>query len=331
MADETARPGEFDLIARYLRPLADDPAALNLTDDAAAFTPPPGADLVLTKDMVAAGIHFFPNDAAASISRKALRVNLSDLAAKGARPVGYLLGLALPADWTADWMADFAAGLAEDQRAYGITLLGGDTVKAPSGLTLSITAIGAVPSGTMVRRGGARVGDVLFVSGTIGDAALGLRLRLGTIDGTPAGEGAGHLLDRYLHPQPRLALAEAVRLHASAALDVSDGLVGDLGHILKASGVGARIEAARVPLSAAARALVEADPSALGSVLSGGDDYEILASVPRDHVAAYQLAAAAAGVPVTPIGEIIAGAGPALVVGSDGAPIRLERASHDHF
>ncbi len=331
MAEARTRLGEFDLIARYLRPLADDPAALNLTDDAAAFTPPPGADLVLTKDMVAAGIHFFPDDPPASIARKALRVNLSDLAAKGADPVGYLLGLALPADWTEDWMAAFAAGLAEDQQAFGITLLGGDTVKAAGGLTLSITAIGAVPSGRMVRRAGARVGDVLVVSGTIGDAALGLRLRLGSIDGGAAGEGADHLLDRYLHPRPRTALAAAVRRHASAALDVSDGLVGDLGHMLKASGVGARIEAARVPLSVAARALVAADPSALSSVLSGGDDYEILASIPPRNVAGYRAEAAAAGIDATVIGEIVAGAGPAVVIDADGTPIRLERASHDHF
>ncbi len=331
MAEAAARPGEFDLIARYLRPLAEDPAALNLTDDAAAFTPPPGCDLVLTKDMVAAGIHFFPDDPPRSIARKALRVNLSDLAAKGATPVGYLLGLALPGDWTEGFMAEFAAGLAGDQAEFGITLLGGDTVKASGGLTLSITAIGAVPSGTMVRRAGARVGDLILVSGTIGDAALGLRLRLGNIGGTAAGEGAAYLLDRYLHPQPRTALAAAVRRHASAALDVSDGLVGDLSHMLKASGVGARIEAARVPLSPAARALVAADATALASVLSGGDDYEILASVPPGEVEAYRAAAAAAGIDVTVIGEIVAGNGPALVVGADGAPIRLERASHDHF
>ena len=331
MAEAAARPGEFDLIARYLRPLAEDPAALNLTDDAAAFSPPPGADLVLTKDMVAAGIHFFPDDPPASIARKALRVNLSDLAAKGATPVGYLLGLALPGDWTEAWMEAFAAGLADDQARFGITLLGGDTVKAAGGLTLSITAIGAVPTGGMVRRAGARVGDRIVVTGTIGDAALGLRLRLGTLDGAAAGGDAAHLLDRYLHPQPRTALAAAVRLHASAALDVSDGLVGDLGHMLKASGVGARIETARVPLSPAARALVEAVPSAFGSVLSGGDDYEILASIPPGEVEAYRAAAAAAGIEATVIGEIVAGAAPALVVGADGAPIRLERASHDHF
>lgn len=331
MAEDAARPGEFDLIARYLRPLADDPAALNLTDDAAAFVPPPGQSLVLTKDMVAAGVHFFPDDPAVSIARKALRVNLSDLAAKGARPLGYLLGLALPGDWTPGWMADFAAGLAGDQSAYGIALLGGDTVKASGGLTLSITAIGAVPEGGMVRRAGAKPGDILYVSGTIGDAALGLRLRLGTLDGAAAGEGTAHLLDRYLHPQPRLALAEAVRLHAHAALDVSDGLVGDLGHMLKASGVGARIEAARMPLSDAARALAGSDPSALVSILSGGDDYEILAAVPPDRAAAFEAEAAAMGVPVARIGTILAEPGAPQVVDGDGRIIHLARASHDHF
>jgi len=321
MAEDAARPGEFDLIARYLRPLADDPAALNLTDDAAAFVPPPGQSLVLTKDMVAAG----------SIARKALRVNLSDLAAKGARPLGYLLGLALPADWTPEWMADFAAGLAGDQAAYGIALLGGDTVKAAGGLTLSITAIGAVPDGGMVRRAGAKAGDAIYVSGTIGDAALGLRLRLGTLDGAAAGEGTAHLLDRYLHPQPRLALAEAVRLHAHAALDVSDGLVGDLGHMLKASGVGARLEAALVPLSDASRALVGSDPSALVSILSGGDDYEILAAVPLDRAAVFEAEAKAVGVPVTRIGTILAEPGAPQVVDGEGRMIQLARVSHDHF
>ena len=313
MAEDAARPGEFDLIARYLRPLADDPAALNLTDDAAAFVPPPGQSLVLTKDMVAAGIHFFPDDPAVSIARKALRVNLSDLAAKGARPLGYLLGLALPADWTPGWMADFAAGLAGDQATYGIALLGGDTVKAAGGLTLSITAIGAVPDGGMVRRAGAKAGDAIYVSGTIGDAALGLRLRLGTLDGAAAGEGTAHLLDRYLHPQPRLALAEAVRLHAHAALDVSDGLVGDLG--ARAHGPHGRRQG-RICLE---------------SMVSGGDDYEILAAVPPDRAAAFEAEAAAVGVPVTRIGTILAEPGAPQVVDGEGRVIHLARASHDHF
>ncbi|WEK49144.1 MAG: thiamine-phosphate kinase [Candidatus Kaistia colombiensis] len=319
------------MIARYLRPLADDPGAFGLTDDAALLRPEPGFDLVLTKDMVAAGVHFFPDDPPESIARKALRVNLSDLAAKGAAPVGYLLGLALPADWTEDWMAGFSAGLAEDQKRYGIPLLGGDTVKSPDGLMLSVTALGQVPAGRIVRRSGAKVGDVIVVSGTIGDAALGLRLRLGTLDGTTAGEGVSHLLDRYLHPQPRLGLAEAVRDFANAALDISDGLIGDLSHVTRTSGVSAVVEAARIPLSDAARALVAGDPTALASVLTGGDDYEILATMPEARLAAYKAAAARAGIPVTVIGGIIEGEGAPAVIDAGGAKITLGRVSHDHF
>lgn len=331
MPERTERPGEFGMIARYLRPLADDPGAFGLTDDAALLRPEPGFDLVLTKDMVAAGVHFFAEDPAGSIARKALRVNLSDLAAKGAEPIGYLLGLALPADWTEDWMEAFSAGLAEDQQRYGIPLLGGDTVKSPDGLMLSVTALGQVPAGGIVRRAGAAVGDVIVASGTIGDAALGLRLRLGTLDGAPAGEGALHLLDRYLHPQPRLGLAEAVRGFASASLDISDGLIGDLGHITRTSGVSAIVEAARVPLSDAARALMATDPSVLASIVTGGDDYEILTTMPQAHFTAYQAAADRAGIPVTVIGRIVEGQGPPVVIDANGNAIALGRASHDHF
>lgn len=331
MAEAAPRPGEFDLIARFLRPLADNPAALGLADDAALLTPPVGESLVLTKDMLAAGVHFFADDPPASIARKALRVNLSDLAAKGARPLGYLLGLALPSDWAVGWMEDFASGLADDQARYGISLLGGDTLKASGGLTLSITAIGAVPDASMVRRSGARVGDILFVSGTIGDAALGLRLRLGTIDAAPAGAAAAHLLDRYLHPQPRLCLADLLRRHAHAALDISDGLVGDLGHMLRASGVGAVLEAAKVPLSPAAALLVAHDRTALESVLTGGDDYEIIASVPPAEAELFQARAAAAGIAVTAIGHIVEGRGPAIVLDAAGAALSLRQGSHDHF
>lgn len=331
MPERRERPGEFGMIARYLRPLADDPGAFGLTDDAASLRPVPGFDLVLTKDMVAAGVHFFADDPAESIARKALRVNLSDLAAKGAAPIGYLLGLALPADWTEDWMAAFSAGLAEDQARYGLPLLGGDTVKSPDGLMLSVTAIGQVPTGSIVRRAGARAGDLIVVSGTIGDAALGLRLRLGTLSAVAAGEGAAHLLDRYLHPQPRLGLADAVRRFAHSSLDISDGLVGDLGHVTRTSGVSAVIEADRIPLSDAARAVVATDPAALATVLTGGDDYEILVTLPEEHLAGYDAAARAAGVPVSVIGRIVVGEGAPVVLGTGGKPIPLERASHDHF
>lgn len=329
MSGEVRRPGEFELIGRFLRPLADDPAAFGLTDDAASLTPPPGHDLVLTKDMVAAGIHFFADDPPDSIARKALRVNLSDLAAKGAEPVGYLLGLALPSDWTVEWMEAFSAALGEDQAHYGIALLGGDTVRAPGGLTLSITAIGKVPTGGMVRRSGARAGDVLVVTGTIGDAALGLRLRLGTI--APPAEGADHLLDRYLHPQPRSALAGAIRRHAHAALDISDGLMGDLGHMTRGSGVSAEVDATAVPLSAAARELVGRDATALTSVLTGGDDYEILAAVPLARFDAFQIEAREANIPLTVIGRLVEGNDPPRAIDGRGRVISMGRASHDHF
>ena len=325
-----ARPGEFEVIERYFRPLADDPGALNLTDDAAVYAPPSGEEVVLKADLIAEGIHFFPDDPPRSIAAKALRVNLSDLAAKGAVPVGYLLSLALRPDWSEEWIAGFAAGLAADQAHFGVTLFGGDTSRAPSGTVVSIAAIGRIPTGTIVRRKGAQPGDAIFVSGTVGDAALGLRIRLGTLDAMPAGGAADHLLDRFLHPQPRLSLAGAVRDFATASMDVSDGLVGDLGHICRQSEVGAEIEAAAVPLSAAARMLVGADSSAFPTVLTGGDDYEILATVPAGRADAFAAAASSAGVPVTRIGRIVAGP-PEVVVRGESGPLAFGHASHVHF
>src|SRR5580658_1596664 len=168
-----ARLGEFDLIARYFAPLAG-PGGLELRDDAALMRPSPGEDLVLTKDALVAGVHFFADDPPGAIARKALCVNLSDLAAKGAEPVGFLLALALPADWTADWLAAFAEGLDEDSARYRCPLFGGDTVKTPGPLMVSITALGQVTRGHMIPRTGVRPGDLLYVSGTIGDSALGL-------------------------------------------------------------------------------------------------------------------------------------------------------------
>ncbi|CAN5351231.1 thiamine-phosphate kinase [soil metagenome] len=324
------RPGEFELIDRYFRPLASDPGALDLTDDIAVYRQRPGDDLVLTADMLAADVHFFADDPPASIARKALRVNLSDLAAKGAEPFGYLLSLALPAGWTEAWIRDFVSGLRGDQKRYGVSLLGGDTIKAAGGLTISITAIGRIPKGSLVTRGGAEAGDAVFVSGTIGDAALGLRLRTGSLK---AGRGGSmkHLRDRYLHPQPRVDLAPVVRRHANSAMDVSDGLVGDLGHICAVSGVGAEIEAAAVPLSAAARRLAQADESVLLTILTGGDDYEILATVPETAARTFAREARSAGVPATRIGKIVPGAVPPVVLGADGTPLHLAGTGHAHF
>jgi thiamine-monophosphate kinase len=328
------RSGEDALIARHFAPLATAAGALALTDDTAFYTPPPGFDLVLTKDAVAAGVHFLPDDSGATIARKALRVNLSDLAAKGAAPVGYLLALGLPDAWTEDWLAEFAAGLAGDQAAFGVSLYGGDTIRTVERTVVSITAFGLVPAGRMVRRGAAQAGDRILVTGTIGDAALGLKLRLdpdlaGRL-GLAAGDAA-HLLDRYAHPQPRVAAASAVRDHARAAMDVSDGLVGDLAKMAKTSGVAIRLEAARVPLSSAAAAAVAAEPRLLETALTGGDDYEIVAAVPPESVAAFLAGCAAAGVAATEIGTASEGAPGITVAGADGAVLPIGRGSFSHF
>lgn len=325
------RPGEFELIERYFRPLATESGALRLLDDAAILRAGHHEDLVLTVDLIAEGVHFLPEDPPASIAQKALRVNLSDLSAKGAIPAAYLLALALPADWTEEWIAGFAAGLAEDQKRYGIALFGGDTSRASGGLTISITAIGRVPAGTMVQRSGARPGDRIFVSGTVGDSALGLGIRIGRFDRTAIGAGAGHLLDRYLHPQPRIDLAPVVRTFASASIDVSDGLVGDLAHVCRASGVSAKISADEVPLSDAARAALTVYPDALATILSGGDDYEILAAVPIDNASTFVETAKSAGVPVADIGCIVEGRDPPVVLGASGEVVQLQRSSHVHF
>ena len=308
------RPNEFALIKRYFAPLASDPGALGLTDDAATLTPSKGCELVLTKDLLAAGVHFFAHDPAAAIAAKALRVNLSDLAAKGARPRGYLLGLALPSDWTADWLEAFCAGLKSDQATYDVTLLGGDTIASGGALLISVTAIGEVPVGLAVRRNGARAGDLLYVTGTLGDAALGVRLRYETDLAGRLGLDAAstdYLLDRYLLPQPRSALAAAVLTHASAAMDISDGLTGDAGHMAAASGVDLQIDVDAVPLSPAARAVLARDPDYLATCLGGGDDYELLIAVPPEKAAAFEVAAGDAGVALARIGRADAARGEA--------------------
>jgi thiamine-monophosphate kinase len=323
------RPGEFALIERYFRPLASEQGAFGLVDDAALYSPAPDEELVLTVDLIAAGVHFMADDPPVSIARKALRVNLSDLAAKGAKPVGYLVSLALPEDWTEDWVRDFSKGLAEDQATFGTALLGGDTTRASGGVTVSITAIGSVPKGGMVHRSGARPGDAIFVSGTIGDAALGLGVRRGKYK--PSQVAARFLRDRYLHPQPRVALAPLVRTFATSAMDVSDGLVGDLAHICEASRVGATIDATQIPLSEAAREVVESSSIAFSEAITGGDDYEILASVPEARASDFSAGAKAVGVPVTRIGRIVAGEGPPVVLGIDGNPLIFEALGHTHF
>lgn len=327
------RPGEDDLIATYFRPLATTSGAARLEDDAATLAVPAGHELVVTKDMLAAGIHFFAEDPWDAVARKALRVNLSDLAAKGATPLSYALGLGLPPDWQERDLALLSKGLRADQTAFGFHLLGGDTIKSPGGLMLSVTAFGLVPTGRAVRRGGGKSGDIIYVSGTIGDSALGLQLRLDPTLADAMGltdAERAHLLDRYLIPEPRVALAGAVRDHAHAAMDVSDGLVGDLSRLARASRLGAILDASAVPLSPAARVMAR-EPRFLETALTGGDDYEILATVPIANTDAFEQACEGAGVAVTRIGRLVGDSREVAVVDGDGAPMAFKGRNFAHF
>ena len=321
-------PGSAEdrLIARYFKPLAKHPGAFGFNDDAAAITPPAGHDLVLKTDGLIAGVHFFPDDPADGVARKALRVNLSDLAGKGAKPLGFLLAIALPKGFDENWLTDFARGLGEDADAYQCPLLGGDTDSTPGPISISISAFGSLPTGTMVRRSGAKAGDRVFVTGTIGDAALGLRVRKGELT-----DASGHLVSRYRLPHPRMALTEAVRAHASAAMDVSDGLAGDLAKLCRASGVSADIEVPRVPLSDAASAALGSDCNLIEPILTGGEDYEILCTVAPDRVAAFLADCTKTGVPATEIGRVVIGAAPPRFLNPKGQPLTFIRPGYSHF
>jgi thiamine-monophosphate kinase len=321
--------GEDSLIARYFRPLATDPGAFDLTDDAGILRSS-GDELVITTDAIVEGVHFLPDDPPDIIARKALRVNLSDLAAKGAVPAGFVLTLALRA---ADdpWLTAFARGLGEDATEFGCPLLGGDTVSTPGPLMISITAFGRVPAGRMVRRNGAKAGDRVMASGTIGDAALGLDLLKGGAAPALGGDERAMLIGRYRVPQPRVALAQAVRDHASAAMDVSDGLAGDLAKLCAASGVSAAIDAQSIPLSGPARTLLSSGAVGIESIVAGGDDYEILCTVSENRFEAFAQAATLAGVPVTSIGTIIAGLAVPRFIDGQGGEIALSRRSYSHF
>jgi thiamine-monophosphate kinase len=328
-----AQSAEDRLIARYFRPLATHPGAFALGDDAAALTPPAGADLVLTTDAIVGGVHFFPDDPADLVAKKALRVNLSDLAAKGAKPAGFLLTLALPKAVGEAWVKVFAQALGADAEAYGCPLLGGDSVRTGGPITISITAFGTLPCGTMVRRNGAQVGDRVVVTGTIGDAALGLMLRNGarTLRWKLGRAQREHLTERYLVPQPRNAIAEALRGGANAAMDISDGLAGDLAKLCAASGMTAAIEVAQVPLSDAACKVVAADAARIETVLTGGDDYEIICAIAPENLAQFQAAAAKADVAVTEIGSIAAGKGAPKFLDRNGKALLFKRPSFSHF
>jgi len=322
---------EFDWIERCLTPLAQGaPEALGLLDDAAVIPTRPGFDLVISKDALVEGVHFLASDPLDEVARKLLRVNLSDLAAKGAEPYGYFLAAAWPARhrWAA--RAAFVRGLADDQNHFGLKLFGGDTVSTPGPFTASLTILGWVPQGRMVPRGGAITADVVLVSGAIGDGCLGLEAAQGGLSGLTEADRT-FLISRYRRPHPRTSLAALLRIHAHAAADISDGLIADAGRIATASSHQIDLDLDLMPLSdPAARWLaLQADPRAARLRLAaGGDDYEIICTAPAAEVSVFIAAAAALGVSLTPIGHV--GPGRGVVVRDQGAVLAIERAGYRH-
>ena len=325
-------PGdEFSLIERYFAPLAADlPGAFGLRDDAAALALPEGHELVVTHDMLVEGVHFLADDPPASIGWKLLAVNLSDLAAMGAAPMAYSLGVALPEAVEPAWLAGFAEGLGESQNAFGIALSGGDTVASRGPLTLSLTAFGQAPGGAVIRRSGACDGDTLYVSGTIGDGFLGLRARRGEF-GDLTESLRESLVRRYRRPEPRVGLGLALRDIAHAAIDVSDGLAADLMHLCRASGVSATVNAADVPLSEGAHLLVQNGAVDIARLLGGGDDYELLFAAPEAAAPLLRDITKTAGVAVQAIGRLDAAPAGLRILDSEGAEIGIDSIGYRHF
>ncbi|MFZ1990066.1 MAG: thiamine-phosphate kinase [Alphaproteobacteria bacterium] len=319
---------EFGLIAKYLKPLAKAPGAFGLADDAATVAVPPGNELVITKDAILAGVHFLETDPLDLVAKKLMRVNISDLAAKGARPLGYLLACCWPKSTKEADVAAFARGLAEDQSVFELNLLGGDTTPTPGPLTLSMTALGLVPRGQMVHRAGARAGDRIFVTGTIGDAGLGLKVAQGEKTGISEADSK-FLLGRYRLPEPRLEFGLAARTSMLASIDVSDGLIMDAGHIAETSGVGIRIEAAKLPLSSAAASWIKGGGAPL-FLATCGDDYEICFTAPAGSAPKLMEIAEKTKTKLTEIGEVIPGAG-VQFIGRDGREIAVPKLEPTYF
>jgi thiamine-monophosphate kinase len=322
--------GEFGRIGRFFAPLAG-PGGLGLTDDAALVDCRPGYRLVVTVDAIVEGVHYLADDPPDLVAKKLLRVNLSDLAAMGARPLHYLLATALPASLGDSWVARFAAGLAEDQRRFGVALLGGDSVATSGPAVLSLTALGEVAFGAEIRRSGACPGDMIWVSGTIGDAFLGLQVLRG--DNDLVGLGAPYakaLIARFQLPEPRVELGPRLAGVAHAMCDVSDGLLADLGHICEASGCGATISQAALPFSLAALTILAEEWVEPAALATGGDDYELLFTAPPDASSRIESLAKELALKISAIGTIEQGSGVRLVDAS-GSPIPVATAGYRHF
>jgi thiamine-monophosphate kinase len=329
-AEAPERLGEFELIERIFAPLARGaPGALNLSDDVALLAPIPGCEIVLKIDSLIESVHFRRDDPPSSVGRKALRRALSDLAAKGAAPAAYLLALALPEWPDMSWLEEFAGGLSRDQQEFGISLLGGETDATPGPVTITVTAVGFVPEGALVRRKGAKPGDLVFVTGTIGDAGAGLAILVQEY--VPSlGTAAEFLISRYQVPTPRLAFGRALRGIASAAIDVSDGLLADLGHIADVSGVRIETDSPAIPLSSHLQGLRGTELDARIPAATAGDDYEIAFTAPAEASDAIREVARRTATNVTAIGRVVAGRG-VTFLDATGAELPLERRGYTHF
>ena len=296
--------GEFDLIARYLKPLATSPGAFGLQDDAALIEVPEGKQLVMSKDVLIGNVHFFPDDLPDLIARKALRTNVSDIISKGAEPYAYALGLCFPNTIDDAFMEAFAHGLAADQDLFGMSLLGGDTTHSINDFVISVTIYGLSDEKGPVKRDGAKAGDALYVSRTLSESALGLLSfkepeRMTGIDEALLNE----LLAAYLLPQPPYGLQSIIAAHASASMDISDGLLADCAHLCRASGMSARIQEEQLPFSAAVRAVLKAHPELREIAIQGGDDYQCLMAIPRENQEAFLNACKGAEIQVSRVGE----------------------------
>lgn len=326
--------GEFDIIARIFAPLATETGALGLRDDAAVLMVSEGHELVVTCDTLVEGVHFLKDDPADSVGHKALAVNLSDLTAKGARGHVYTLSLALPPEISTDWLEGFASGLKRIQDQTGISLIGGDTTATPGPITITITALGLVSHQHAVLRLGAKPGDRLYVSGTIGDAYLGLRLlREPSLaeTWTLSDDDVAFLIERYRRPGPNNELCLLIRNFAQAAIDVSDGLIGDIEKLCGVSHVGAKIEAQRVPFSPAAKKALKHAPDLLPILITAGDDYGVVAAVSGKSAAGFESEAKAIGASFGLIGEVLNDDEGLTVLDGESRQIELKHKGFSHF
>lgn len=324
--------GEFGRIERFFRPLAVGvPGAFDLTDDAAVLDVPYDQQLVVTADAMVGGVHFLPGDNPADLAHKILAVNMSDLAAKGAEPLAYSLVTALPRTIGDDWVEAFARGLGEAQKQFKVSLLGGDSVSTSGPLSLTVTALGLVPRTRMIRRKGARLGDALFVTGSIGDAALGLKLAQGALTQPVHEADRAFLLSRLHRPSPRLDFVASLRVFGTAALDISDGLIADLRHMAVASKARLQLDAQAVPLSGPAVRLLLGAPSLRRAILTGGDDYEVAFTAPASLAEDIAAAGSSAGIAVTRIGKVVEGEPGLEILGLDGTEADLGPGGWRHF